>query len=76
MQADFRSESVTLTLDGAEFGFLVRCVNDRIHSLPEDDIEARLGLSYDARLLLDAILAAESQARTDGRHWLPPQPPQ
>jgi hypothetical protein len=74
MRAHFEKDSVTLIFEPREFGFVVRCVNDRIHSLPEDEIGARLGLPYeDARRLLDAILAAEVEARSGGQHWLPPR---
>lgn len=73
MRANFCSDSVTLTLDPAEFGFIFRAVNDRIHSLPPDEVSPRLGLSYEsAKALLDALLVAETQARNDGEHWLPP----
>ncbi len=75
MKATFTKDSVALTLDPSEFGFLVRCVNDRIHSLPEDEVGSRLGLPFeDATRLLDAILAAERDARMHGDHWLPPRP--
>lgn len=75
MRAHFRSDSVTLTLDPAEFGFVFRAVNDRIHSLTAEEVGSRLGMPYkDAVGLLDAILAAEKLARTDGDHWLPQRP--
>lgn len=74
MRAEFEKDSATLRLDPTEFGFLVRAVNDRIHSLPEDEVGSRLGLQYEeARRLLDAILEAELDARRAGRHWLPPR---
>ena len=77
MRANFEKDSVTLRLEPLEYGFLVRCVNDRIHSLPEWEVHSRLGLPYEQALdLLDAILAAEVDARRLGRHWLPGRPPE
>lgn len=76
MQADFDRHGVALTLTPAEFGFLFRSVNDRISSLPPDEVGSRLGLPYeDAVRFLDELLSAETASRAAGQHWLLPRDP-
>ena len=74
LEADFTKSGATLVLAPAEFSFLVRCLNDRLSTLDEEEISVRLGIDADdAKALLRGIVALESAARAEGRHWLPPK---
>ena len=75
MKPAFRPDGVSIDLEPLEAGFVFRAINDRIHSLPESEVESRLGISFEAaQRLLDDWLTAETEARKSGQHWLPPRP--
>src|SRR4051812_26669316 len=74
VRATFSDQGAVIELQPEEFGFVFRALNDRLSSLPEWEVKPRLGLDHDAaRDLLDDLLAAESRARQEGQHWLPPR---
>lgn len=75
MEAEFGVEGVRLFLDPLEYGFVFRCITDRLSTLPEWEIKPRLGvLPNEAISMLDALLAAETNARRSGDHWMRPRP--
>lgn len=75
MRARFRKDLVTLELTPSEYGFVFRCLNDRISSLDPDEISPRLGLSSElANQFVDGLLGLEMDARRRGDHWLPARP--
>lgn len=72
MRIEFDKEGASIWLDPREYGFLFRCLSDRVETLPDWEVEPRLGMSYEeARLLIDRLLQNERQARESGDHWMP-----
>ncbi len=72
MEAEFSEQGVTLILDPREYSFVFRCLNDRLTTLADWEIAARLGWEVArADEFVDSLLAAESVAREQGHHWTP-----
>jgi hypothetical protein len=72
VRVEFSDQGAVIELEPEEFGFVFRALNDRLSSLPEWEAKPRLGLDYQAAAqLLDDLLAAETRARQEGRHWRP-----
>jgi hypothetical protein len=74
MRAEFSEEGASLMLSPMEYGFLFRCLSDRVETLPQWEVGPRLGIEYDeARSLIDQLVGAEREARASGSHWLEAQ---
>lgn len=73
MRSDFSEHGASIWLEPREYGFVFRCLSDRIETLPRWEVEARLGMTYEeARLVVDGLVRSEREARESGTHWMPP----
>lgn len=74
VRTDFTTTGVTLELEPSEYSFIFRCINDRLATLEDWEIEVRLAMEAPAaQVLLQRLLDSELAARDSGDHWLPPR---